>query len=313
MRGLSLFNTDDLLTQKILARYSANTRKAYRLHARKWTSYCRANNIHPLEPSLQQLCNYLENCGHAPPTCKQFLSMLSLACRLSKVPDITKHDAVKATLFAITKAAPPSHQSGAIDQSVWEQLREYFLGLIDGNTMRLLDRRDFMMCWLLRACLLRVSEVTAVKIRHIKFDDRVLFVPRSKTDQQAEGEVLYIPLILREHLHYYIQMITGDNDHAPAFPKMQRDDIITEEFMSVDYARYVIKQRLIAAGIDGASSHGFRIGMTQDLAEDNASLLNIQRAGRWKSPDMPAYYTRNIEATKGAVAQYFDGDKNKSR
>ena len=30
--------------------------------------------------------------------------------------------------------------------------------------------------------------------------------------------------------------------------------------------------------------------------------MDLQVAGRWKSPSMPAYYVRNQEASRGAVA-----------
>jgi len=77
--------------------------------------------------------------------------------------------------------------------------------------------------------------------------------------------------------------------------------------ISCNHMRRMIKYRCEAAGLCGMSSHSFRIGMTQDLANRDLSLLNIQKAGRWKSPAMPGYYIRGINLKKGAVAKYFDG------
>ena len=51
------------------------------------------------------------------------------------------------------------------------------------------------------------------------------------------------------------------------------------------------------------SGHSLRIGTAQRLAEEGTSLVEIQKAGRWKSPDMPAYYVRGQEASQGAVAR----------
>ncbi len=44
--------------------------------------------------------------------------------------------------------------------------------------------------------------------------------------------------------------------------------------------------------------------MTQDLAADGASLVELMQAGRWKSSSMPALYTRSQAAGRGAVAKY---------
>ena len=37
-----------------------------------------------------------------------------------------------------------------------------------------------------------------------------------------------------------------------------------------------------------------RIGMSMDLVRSNFSPVTLMIAGRWKSPSMPAHYTRNI-------------------
>ena len=51
------------------------------------------------------------------------------------------------------------------------------------------------------------------------------------------------------------------------------------------------------------SGHSLRVGAAQSLVENGASLVDLQVAGRWKSPSMPAYYVRNQEASRGAVAR----------
>lgn len=56
---------------------------------------------------------------------------------------------------------------------------------------------------------------------------------------------------------------------------------------------------------DRFSGHSARVGMTQDLAADGAELVELMRAGRWKSSAMPARYTRLQAAGRGAVAKYY--------
>ncbi len=45
--------------------------------------------------------------------------------------------------------------------------------------------------------------------------------------------------------------------------------------------------------------------MARDLAAHGTELLALMQAGRWSSPKMPATYTRNEQAGRGAVARYY--------
>ena len=44
--------------------------------------------------------------------------------------------------------------------------------------------------------------------------------------------------------------------------------------------------------------------MARDLARVGIELPSLMNAGRWRTPAMPAHYTRNETAGKGAVAQF---------
>jgi hypothetical protein len=55
---------------------------------------------------------------------------------------------------------------------------------------------------------------------------------------------------------------------------------------------------------DVFSAHSLRVGMAQDLVEDNASTDAVMQAGGWTSERMVARYTRKLRAKAGAVAQY---------
>ena len=66
-----------------------------------------------------------------------------------------------------------------------------------------------------------------------------------------------------------------------------------------------IKQAAQAADLgDGYSGHSPQVGMARDLARAGTELPSLMNAGRWRSPAMPAHYTRNESAGKGAVAQF---------
>ena len=46
--------------------------------------------------------------------------------------------------------------------------------------------------------------------------------------------------------------------------------------------------------------------MARDLARAGTELTNLMNAGRWSSTKMPALYTRNETAGRGAVAQFYN-------
>ena len=64
----------------------------------------------------------------------------------------------------------------------------------------------------------------------------------------------------------------------------------------------------IAAGVEGfISGHSLRVGSAVSLAQAGASVVDMQNAGRWKSPQMPAHYAKAELAERGAVARFFYG------
>ncbi len=53
--------------------------------------------------------------------------------------------------------------------------------------------------------------------------------------------------------------------------------------------------------------HSLRVGAAQSLAAAGAGLVEMQTAGRWESPAMPARYARGQLAARGAVARLRHG------
>ena len=65
-----------------------------------------------------------------------------------------------------------------------------------------------------------------------------------------------------------------------------------------------IKDAAARLGLVGEyGSHSLRIGMAQDLAVAGFTTPMIMTAGRWKSQEMPAYYTRGLVPQEFATAR----------
>ena len=155
--------------------------------------------------------------------------------------------------------------------------------------------RDVALISLMRDAMLRVSEAAALTWADIVAEHRrhraACCIHRSKTDPEGDGAVVYVaaPTMAR---------LASIRDGAAA-----GDSVFGLRHHQLAKR---IKQAARAAGLgDGFSGHSPRVGMARDLARAGIELPRLMNAGRWRSPAMPALYTRNETAAKGAVAQFY--------
>ena len=155
---------------------------------------------------------------------------------------------------------------------------------------------DIAMIAVMRDGLLRSAEAAQLRWDDLELHEdgtgRIL-VRQSKTDQAGQGTVLFLSrscvqaLTTHRHLHH------ATDDHEPVFG------------LGAAQIRRRIRKATTAAGLHGNfGGHSPRIGMAVDLAQSGTGLPEIQQAGRWESPRMPAHYIRGITAGQGAVARY---------
>ena len=163
--------------------------------------------------------------------------------------------------------------------------------------------RDSAMIRLMSDCLLRISEAVAVDIEDV---DTTLTIRSSKTDQEGKGESLFIGEPTLEAIDTYCK--AGGIESGALFRRIRRGGHITPERLTVISARRIIKKWAKAAGIEGfISGHSLRVGSAVSLAQSGATLVDMQTAGRWDDPKMPAHYAKAELAERGAVARFFYG------
>ena len=160
--------------------------------------------------------------------------------------------------------------------------------------------------------LLRISEVTELRISDL--EDNTLRLRFSKTDQEGSGEHLYLcedtRQIVQEWLErselkkgYLFRRMTARGDNLYRDKETGEPPCLTD-----DGVRRVIKTCAARVGLtEKVSGHSLRIGTTVSLAQQGASLVDIQVAGRWKDPGMPAHYARAQLVERGAIARFKDG------
>ena len=156
--------------------------------------------------------------------------------------------------------------------------------------------------------MLRVSELAALRVGDIGAGEdnaATVTVRHSKTDQEGEGAVLFLGPSTAARISAWLGAagVSTDDTDAPLFQRIDRGGTPRGQ-LSARSVRRIITARCSAAGVEGRiSGHSLRVGSAQSLAAAGAGLVEMQQAGRWQSPTMPARYAAGELASRGAVAR----------
>ena len=292
--------------------HSPNTRATYRSVSRRFQTWAAAKGYLREQPRPEIVAEYL--CDEAAAGA----SVGSLRVRRAAIrfhfveqgqPDPTDNEGVRRTLKGLARRAASNGSGGAkqaaalTDQAaaaIWAtacQPRTGPTGRTESAAQA--ERRgnvDIALVFLMRDALLRRSEAAALTWADVELDSSDgagrITIRRSKTDQEGAGAVQFVaPRTVRA-----LRRIRPD---APG--PGERVFAMTGETISNR-----IRAAALAAGLEGEfSGHSPRVGMARDLAAVGTELPALMQAGRWKSERMPALYTRNETAGRGAVARYY--------
>ena len=150
-------------------------------------------------------------------------------------------------------------------------------------------RLDIALASVLSDAGLRVSEAAQLRLRDVLDAEDgagLVYIERSKTDQAGEGAYVAItPETLAA-----LKQLRQESGLMP--------DADASVFgLSMSQISRRVDSLARAAGLgDGYSSHSGRVGLAIRMTRRGAPLQAVQTHGRWKSPQMPARYTRGEKA-----------------
>lgn len=192
---------------------------------------------------------------------------------------------------------------GQVSGIEWEQAD--IMASLAARSGGLSGFRDAALIGVMSDCLLRISEAAAVTVAHVRPEEDGtgrLLVPHSKTDQEGQGTGLYLRACTMRRVSAWTA--AAGIRSGPLFRAVRKGGKVQTTALSVESIRAIIQRWAKTAGVTGrVSGHSLRVGAAQSLVSAGANLPELQQAGRWLSPDMPARYARRQFAGKGAVAR----------
>ena len=283
-----------------------NTMCNYRAQWQSFITWALRRGIQAVPANPMQVAAYLEDRfeqhGHKPATLRMAAAAIAFFHRASGLDDPCASPDVKRAIRGATREAGRSQKQAdaltaealaVIRSTVFERRPGRGGKLETAREARRRGRVDIAMMSLMRDAMLRVSEAAALvwgDIRGEADGSGRLLIRRSKTDMAGEGAVAFVSASTMKILRT-IRRSAGDGDSIFG---LRRNQIAAR-----------IKQAARVAGLGhGFSGHSPRVGMARDLAKAGIELPRLMNAGRWRTPAMPAHYTRNESAGRGAVAQF---------
>ena len=304
MDRAELVSATAALRDNLKASRSDSTHIAY---ARAWAAFAAFAGSDEIPADPGQVGLYLSSLGQSakPATVRLHAAAIAAAHKLRGVDSPTSHPGVAAVIaghLRIQGAA--QRQATGITADIFERISETAMnprktrgGRLEADEeARFRALVDVSLIGTMRDAMLRRSEAAALvwaDITGAPDGTGRVTVRRSKTDQAGAGAILFLGDAVFECLTS-LRTITSGLPGESVF------------HMSESQIARRIAAAAAHAGVEGRfSGHSPRIGMAQDLVAAGMSLPDLMVAGRWKSPAMPAHYTRGQEAGQGAVARYY--------
>ena len=287
--------------------HAPTTREHYRVAWTAFEKWCRTEGYQAFPAAPETVAAYFTE--RAEVVSVSALKLDRAAIRYKHVTDgldsPTTSEGVAKVLRGLTRGAAdtPRKQATGLTVAHLAAIKATAMNRRSGPTGRTESKEaaekrgavDIALISVMRDALLRRSEAVALTwgdIRIKQDGSGRLTIRRSKTDQEGEGAVQYLGPDAVEAL----EAIRGEDS----------DDTTRVFRMTTRTVANRIKAAAEAAKIKGNfSGHSPRVGMAQDLAEKGASTTELMVVGRWVSSRMPAHYTREQAASRGAVAKFY--------
>jgi integrase len=285
--GLTVADTARIAAAIAAARTAA-TRRLYALVWGQWQRWCAARGLSPLPGDPLALCAYLTEraaAGRAMGTLDMARTAIRHVHRMSGDADPVAAEAVRQVRRGLRRiiGAAPRRQARPLGTEEIRQIVEH----VDRTTP--LGARDAAIILLGYASAMRRSELTALTLADVerKPGGVLLTIRRSKTDQDADGQVVAVVHGQRAATDPIAALdawlAVRGSDPGRLFTSL-RNKTVTDQPISGEAVSIVLRKRARAAGLaaERITAHSLRAGHATTAAVAGVALDRIAAQTRHK-------------------------------
>ena len=284
--------------------FSDNTERALRSDLAIYAAWCGERGLRALPCGPQTLAAFVDAMAEAraPATVRRYVTSIDIAHRIAGCANAAKSEPVRLALKRMHR-----RKGRRQDQArglTWP-LRNR---LLDAAGERLIDDRNRALLAVAYDAMLRRSELSALQVPDLLEEldgDATVLVRRGKTDQEAEGETVWIAPDSLALVRAWLER--GGIADGPLFRSVAKGGRIGGPLPPGQVPR-IFKAMARAAGlpagtVDGLSGHSTRVGAAQDMIGAGIEMPAILHAGRWKSTAMVSRYGARLQARQSGAAR----------
>ncbi len=283
----------------IAASQSAATKRAYASDLKHF--FASGGNI-PTSPAI--LAQYLAQCAEklSVATLERRVTAIHKAHLEKNLESPARSETVKLLMQGIRRTL------GTKQRQVQPMVKDDLLlalAMIERQKMPVKAARDRALLLVGFASAMRRSELVAVRVEHLTYlaNGVEIFLPSSKTDQEAQGRAVFIPKANGEHcpvLALASWLKVSEIKDGFVFRAVSRYDRVARQGLSAQSVALVVKASVERAGGDPkeVSGHSLRAGYCTSAAEKGLLPWKIREQTGHKSDVTLARYIRPVERRK---------------
>jgi site-specific recombinase XerD len=283
--------------------------RAYRGDWQDFQRWCADRGRSHLPANAATVANYasfLADAGKKVPTIARKLAAIRFFHRGAGLDNPTDNAGVAAILKGIRRTVGTAARQKA---PATVDVIHAMLARINADSLQ--GKRDRALLLLGFAGAFRRSELVAITVEDLAFSEEGVdvFLPKSKTDQEAKGQSVAIlngkALKPADRLKEWLQ--AAEITSGPIFRRFNRGDRLTGETLTDQAVALIVKKYADAAGLDVASlsGHSLRAGFVTSAAENRASISRIMEVTRHRDPRTVETYVRRADRFKDHAGDGF--------
>jgi integrase len=278
-----------------------NTERAIRADTAVFAAWCAENGRTSLPAAADTVAAFIDAMAETkkPATIRRYVSSIAHLHRAAQAGLPCSDERVRLALKRMARV------KGIRQQQAAGLVRPMVDAMIETAGERLIDFRNRALLAVAYDTLACRCELVALGMEHIAFAEDgtgTVLIQRSKSDQEAAGQVRFLARDTVGHLRAWLE-VSGITEGL-LFRSITRHGKLGEA-LHPNGIPAIWRGMAQAAGLEpnGVSGHSCRVGGAQDMAAAGVELPAVMQAGGWKSPTMPARYSERLQARKSGAAK----------